>query len=388
MVVSFSPANLNAHMHHFHLPSPLSLGAKHDEIGPEESSHNSDNLIIFGNGNVAKAVLDILTSQTSSLSSIPTRNFNTIYCTYRTSCPTSLQSKNKSSISYIQFNEASKVVNECSYILVTIPPTVHEGGTYADPILDDNENLGVLDNIPSDAWIGYVSTTGVYGNHNNSWVDESSPTLCTPGSKAFAYLDIERRWKEQIDNDELFESTSIPYRRRGFVFRCAGLYGDNFSALHTVLKSGVSDDFLQKQEHEKKGRYEGLTSRVHLEDVGRAIVASMGDDIIIPPSPSHESSTINYDIVNLADSLPARRSEVMYHANQLLLNSTVTVSFKSEKAVMSERRRRRKRDRKRVMNDKMRSILNTYSGLKYPSYVEGLKSILEQNTENWQASND
>eukprot|EP00554_Chaetoceros_debilis_P002310 CAMPEP_0194081588 /NCGR_PEP_ID=MMETSP0149-20130528/7323_1 /TAXON_ID=122233 /ORGANISM="Chaetoceros debilis, Strain MM31A-1" /LENGTH=425 /DNA_ID=CAMNT_0038763527 /DNA_START=37 /DNA_END=1314 /DNA_ORIENTATION=+ len=336
----------------------------------ESSVFDGNSLLIFGNGNVANAVM----TELENMSIAPT-SFKNIFCTYRSLSRDEVnnyQIISENRITYIPFCESSKFVGLCSHILITIPPIVNNegktGNHYIDPILDCvGSNPCILDNILSDAFIGYVSTTGVYGNHNNSWVEEKSPTLCKSDSKASAYLDIENRWGEAARMGT----------RTAFIFRCAGLYGHNLSALHTVRKNGSCNLFLHRDDHVVK-ESEGTTSRVHLKDVGRAIVACMEKNKM--------ASTIN--IVNLADSCPAKRSHVMQYACELLEESKA-ISPMSEKKIKrkhgksSERRRRRNQDRKRVMNERMKEILAVYGGLSCPSYKEGLKFVLEGNIKKW-----
>ena len=255
-----------------------------------------------------------------------------------------------------------------------------------------------------------MSTTGVYGNHDGKWVNESSATLCEEGTKARAYLDIERRWMElELQNE--YRNVSI--------FRCAGLYGDRFSALHTVRKKGVVSGSVSGSvsasasasgsgsgsasgsELSNSGNgQEALTSRVHLIDVGRAIVAGMG------LKREGESESSSKGIFNLADSLPAARSEVMGYASNLLLNAGISIPSTTKEGSnpneiaqvpvsvsrpLSERRRRRSNDRKQVSNQKMLSDLlydsdSDSSGLMFPSYREGLKHVMQENLASWSES--
>ena len=136
--------------------------------------------------------------------------------------------------------------------------------------------------------------------------------------------------------------------------------------LCSVLKSGIpkpsSVDLID----------EGYTSRVHLKDVSRAIIASMKD------------TGLNGGICNLSDSLPTPRSLVMKHAGELMLNHNITVTGrKIEDSGISERKSRRNKDRKRVSNEKMKAILKDEGGLLFPSYFEGLREVLSINIDQW-----
>ena len=291
---------------------------------------------------------------------------------------------------------------------------------YMDPILDHPNPKFISSIRSSRAWIGYVSTTGVYGNHNGEWVEEdesSSPLLCCENSKAFAYLDIERRWQHldggmgegvgtgvdvHVDVEQHGEGTDW---RNVCIFRCAGLYGDDFSALHTVRKKGFQESSSSSNSNpdsnSKQKSILAYTSRVHLVDVSRAIVACMGigmgigNGVESDPQPSS-------GVFNLADSMPAPRQEVMQYAYQLLQQSNVDVGVGVDVGVdsgacagagagagartspnTSERRRRRKKDRKRVRNTKMMNLLGNLS---FPTYREGLEDVLANNLNEWKGT--
>lgn len=318
------------------------------------SDSSQGNLLIFGSGNVANQVLNSLTFNATG--SFPNRR-RKLFCTYRNELPC----HTLSGVQYVPFNDASNVVSSCSHVLITIPPVLLDSdkSSYLDPILD---NPSIMCQLPEDAWIGYVSTTGVYGNHDGAWVNESSETLCKPGTKAFAYLDIEQRWQRL---HRLFP------RRKLFIFRCAGLYGNNMSAMHTILRQGMIES--SRNNDNQMPPIESITSRVHLMDVGRAILATI------------EKTELEGGIYNLADSYPASRTEVMQYAKELLLRSNITVPVaqNNETHSKTERYRRRSSEKKIVANQKMLALLNDYGGLEFPSYREGFRQILQNNLATW-----
>lgn len=317
-------------------------------------SKSDSSLLVFGNGNVANEVLSGLASNICAVRETSIKKF---FCTFRNERPLG---EEITSVEYIPFSEAWRCVSNVTHILITIPPAMSEDmSTYSDPVLD---NASIICHLPQNVWIGYISTTGVYGNHDGALVDESSLTLCKPMTKAYAYLDVEKRW-QSLQND----SPS----RRVFIFRCAGLYGNKMSALHTVLRNGIEDELVNNIVNSQ----EVITSRVHLEDVSRAIIALM------------ENNSLQGGIYNLADSFPAARNEVMQYAKYLLSESSVIVpgrrQITSTSVNTSERKKRRTSDRKIVSNEKMQVVLSDYGGLLYPSYREGLRQILENNLGNW-----
>jgi hypothetical protein len=252
------------------------------------------------------------------------------FCTYRDERRTDEKLR---SVQYIHFSQAGNILSECTHVLITIPPILTEDlSNYSDPVLD---NPFIMENLPNDLWIGYVSTTGVYGNHKGSCVNESSPTLCRPKTKAFAYLDVEKRWQQVQRNSP---------NRRVFIFRCAGLYGDKSSALHTIMLKGIQMDVTTSN----RTLQNGITSRIHLIDASRAIISTMGN------------TQLDGGIYNLADSCPEHRSEVMNYAKHLLCEANITVpfAFQITTNTTSERNQRRVLEQKIVSNEKMLLLLD------------------------------
>jgi len=425
-------------------------------------------LFIFGNGNVAKSVVDSITNSVCG----DRFQFESIVCTVRknddtasiSSPPSSasssrrkLEDDDKILCNYVSFEDEQEVVKklkQSTHILITIPPQQqktnnsiggddHQTWNYVDPVLDhhtcnDSNDYSKHRSIYSEtivnsdvtSWIGFVSTTGVYGNHDGAGVDETSETRCKSTTKASAYLDVEQRWDNLLRNryrnrDCNDEASGGVTKKKGIamtVFRCAGLYGNKFSALHTVWKRGFTitpRDTLNDNEFPgdgtpskmvaRKERVTTTTSRIHLDDVGRAIRSSMNqttnkNDSYDEPD---ETSPHSFDIYNLADDESAPRTDVMKFANDLLHNAGYYASSPSAviergvtppsirrdssnskdggTMVVSERAKRRTTEWKRVLNFKMkRQLLEPYEGqLLFPTFRDGLKHILESNTDDW-----
>jgi len=335
-------------------------------------------LFIFGNGNVAKSITKCVLSDLDPM--LRKQSFDSVVCTVRINNNTTEQpplvpsnDDDKIVLRYVPFldeEEVVKYLKASTHVVITIPPQIIDSKNnnernYVDSVFDRYSKTLVSTNI---TWIGFVSTTGVYGNHDGAWVDESSDTKCLTGEKAMTYLTMEQRWKELVLNCK----GKIVF----VIFRCAGLYGDSFSALHTVKKKGFY----------AINKNDGVTSRIHLDDVGCAIVSSMTRCCGI----NSQSGKI-CKIYNLADDEPAPRLVVMGFAHKLLCdvgnnNSTVIQGFVGEERTttvrkMSERVQRRSRDRKQVSNAKMKQELLAPNDLKFPTFREGLKSILENNSD-------
>lgn len=221
-----------------------------------------------------------------------------------------------------------------THILSSIPP--EEAG---DPVLDvhgpDIKAVG-----PSLEWIGYLSTTGVYGDRGGGWVDETS-ALRPTGERGRRRARAEAGWLA------LWRDHGLPVH----VFRLAGIYGPGRSALDAV-RTGRARRIV------KPGQ---VFSRVHVADIVQVLRAS-----IARPDPGA--------VYNVCDDLPAPPEDVIAFACGLLgVESPPPVPF--EEAELSEMARSFYADNKRVRNARIKRELGVR--LKYPDYRAGLEALLE-----------
>lgn len=187
------------------------------------------------------------------------------------------------------------------------------------------------------AWMGYLSTTGVYGDHQGRWVQEDSE--CRPsGPRQFYRLRAEKEWREAGAN----------------IFRLAGIYGPGRSVLDSILKGTA-------QPIDKPGHVFG---RIHVADIASALKASL--------CLSEKAATYN-----LTDDEPAEPRHVIDYACALL-NLPPLPAVSLEGADLSPMARSFWRDHKRVRNDKIKRDL-AYRFI-YPTFREGLRAILAQHT--------
>ena len=229
--------------------------------------------------------------------------------------------------------EGVDALYESSHVLSTVPPL----GDGTDPVIyEHGEDLSFLREEGCAEWLGYLSSTGVYGDHNGAWVDEDTiprPTL--PRTRArFA---AERAW------DKLGGSFSLPVH----IFRLAGIYGPNRSALDTVAK--YSSDLKQCVVDDTT-----FISRVHVQDIVDVLAASMES-----PDPGL--------LLNVADDRPATRYEVVSHAAQL---SGLGLPRPQDFTLAPVSRGG---GNKRVLNARMRDLLGR--DLSYGDYRDGLGAI-------------
>jgi len=349
--------------HHRHF-----LSGEHQFDDDANNNQPNKRLLVFGLGNIGTLV-----AKMGAISQNSTSSFERVYGTTRSG----KEIANVHTIQFDSYQDIRDIIPSCTHILVTIPPFDSENATnstfvggrarrrtyFCDPVLN-NPKLRLNEIAKPKTYIGYVSSTSVYGNHDGNWVNEDSDVKCEPSSKGALYLRAENEWMDAAN--------SCGWRLH--VFRCAGLYGDGRSALHTIRKRG-----MQKEKKSTSVEVDNPTSRIHEEDAARAILSSM---LIYHEADDDETSCKRY---NLADDKPAPRSEVMAFGRELLGNSNLLPSQTPQPLPgrrPSERERRRKTDNKRVANKKMKERL-LQDGLRYPTYREGLNAILGTNKHKW-----
>lgn len=219
-----------------------------------------------------------------------------------------------------------------THLLASVPPDAS-----GDPVLAahaaDIVALGRL------RWVGYLSTTGVYGDRGGAWVDETD-ALAPSGERGRRRVAAEAQWLL------LHRAHGLPVH----IFRLAGIYGPGRSALDTVREG-------RAQRIDKPAQ---VFSRIHVVDIVQVLRASMAR-----PAPGA--------IYNVCDDDPAPPQAVIAHACELLdVPPPPLVPF--DAALLSPMARSFYDDNKRVQNRRIKEELGVR--LRYPSYKEGLKAIL------------
>ena len=213
-------------------------------------------------------------------------------------------------------------------ILSTVPPNKET----IDPVLQVYAEILLKEKFE---WIGYLSSTGVYGNHDGNWVDEN--TICSPSNeKSRIRLLAENQWLDCY----------LQYKLPIHILRLSGIYGPGRNCLEQI-KNGK--DFTIT----KKGQY---FSRIHIVDICRAIIASIN----FPTAG---------EIYNVSDDEPAPISQVQqFGASLLNKNNLKAIPF--EDADLSEQAKNFFNDNKKVSNHKIKERLNIQ--WQYPNYHVGL----------------
>lgn len=222
---------------------------------------------------------------------------------------------------------------EATHLLFSIAPDAA-----GDPVLHQAgkaiaEVAGQLD------WAGYLSTTGVYGDQQGAWVDETAPL--TPSTTRGAW-----RVRAEADWQALAQASGLPLH----IFRLAGIYGPGRGPFEKV-RNGTARRII------KPGQ---VFSRIHVEDIAEVLAAS-----IARANPGR--------IYNVCDDDPAPPEEVLSEAARLLgLPPPPAEDY--HKAEMTPMARSFYAESKRVLNDRIKTELGVR--LRYPDYRSGLGALL------------
>tara|TARA_B100000686_G_scaffold79072_1_gene85274 strand:- start:1674 stop:2606 length:933 start_codon:yes stop_codon:yes gene_type:complete len=230
-------------------------------------------------------------------------------------------------------------ISSVTHLIITIPPQYSGDIVYRKyhETIERNRNL---------KWIGYLSSTGVYGNRDGDWVDEESE-LIPSNQRNRLRIEAENNWVQ------LGKKSGIGVH----IFRAAGIYGEGRSIIETIRAR-------RARRIEKKGH---ISNRIHLEDLVSVLKAS-----IKKAGPS--------SLYNVCDDSSSSSKEAIEFACKLLKTDPPPL-LQFEQAELSEIARSFYLDNKRIRNDKMKKELNIQ--LKYPDYQAGLVAIFKSIKSNY-----
>lgn len=221
-----------------------------------------------------------------------------------------------------------EALSTTTHLLLSAPP-----GEKGDPLLAQFElaSAGALQ------WVGYLSTVGVYGDHDGAWVDEETPTK-----------PVSKRSVQRVSAEEAWRHRQAVIGFQLAIFRLAGIYGEGRSALDKV-RAGTARRII------KPGQ---VFNRIHVEDIGRVVAEAgrQGAD----------------GIFNVTDDEPCPPQDVIGHACQMLgVEPPPEVAF--DDADLSPMGRSFYGENKRVSNAK---IKQAFGPMLFPTYREGLAALI------------
>jgi nucleoside-diphosphate-sugar epimerase len=226
-------------------------------------------------------------------------------------------------------------LDTATHVLISAAPT--EKG---DPVLAALQGE-IMRRADQFEWVGYLSTTGVYGDHAGGWVDEGTPLA--PSTK---------RGQMRVDAEAAWSALGLPLH----IFRLAGIYGPGRGPFAKV-RNGTARRII------KQGQ---VFSRIHVDDIAQTLRAS-----IAQPNPGA--------IYNLCDDDPAPPEDVIAHAAHLL-GLPVPPAEDFATAEMTPMARSFYAESKMVRNDRIKTELGVK--LAFPDYRAGLAALLATETAN------
>ena len=249
---------------------------------------------------------------------------------------TSSRSENKDPNSFIFNSEKGivpneKIFNGITHVLSCIPPD-NNGN---DPVLGSLKNK--LKSLPLE-WVGYLSTTGVYGNTKGDWVSETNHPKPLQ-NRSHKRLNCEKEWIE----------SGLPVQ----IFRLPGIYGPGRSTFEAIRTNKIRVISKKNQ----------VFSRIHVADITNAIIYLL----------QNKNSLKFHQIINIADDEPCSQIDVIQYCYDLLgLQMPKPISFEDAKEKLSPIAQSFWMENRRVSNKLLCETLG-YK-LIYKNYKIGLKN--------------
>lgn len=229
--------------------------------------------------------------------------------------------------------DLTPALNTATHLLISAGPS--DAG---DPVLNELRHE-IEARREQFEWVGYLSTTGVYGDQSGDWVDETTPL--TPSTK---------RGQLRVNAEADWQSLDLPLH----IFRLAGIYGPGRGPFAKV-RNGTARRII------KEGQ---VFSRIHVADIAQVLKASIDQ-------PNAGA------IYNLCDNDPAPPEDVIGYAAELL-NLPIPPAQDFETADMTPMARSFYAESKKVRNDRIKDELGV--DLIYPDYRAGLQALLAAET--------
>ncbi len=249
---------------------------------------------------------------------------------------TSSRSEKQYPESFLFNSESNKEPNEkifdgTTHILSCIPPDKNGN----DPVLKILKNK--LKSLPLE-WVGYLSTTGVYGNTQGNWVSE----IDQPNP-------FQKRSQKRLNCEKEWIASGLPVQ----IFRLPGIYGPGRSTFEAIKNKKIR--IISKKNQ--------VFSRIHVADITNAIIYLL----------QNKNSLKFHQIINIADDEPCSQMEVIQYCYDLLsLKMPKPILFEDAKKELSPIAQSFWMENRRVSNKLLCETLG-YE-LIYKNYKIGLKN--------------
>ena len=298
-------------------------------------------------------------------------------------------------------DDGAAALRDATHVLVSVPPTERETSEHnredtlsIDPVLADAACVAALERSGAEeneiAWLAYLSSTGVYGDHAGKFVDETSP--CAPTTaKTRARLDAEQSWAAF--------ATLLGFPLR--VFRLGGVYGPRRSLLDAAARANGSETSTstststsasastRPNASRSSSRFSrAFVARCHVRDVVAILCASMSqaDDERRKTNEAFDSGggpnavkVPDIRTYNAADDAPAPRAVALAFAAALLKTDVdvrnETELTKENEPSVTKNKIKNDRGEKRVRNDRAKTELGV--AFAFPTYKEGLAAVAD-----------
>ena len=227
-----------------------------------------------------------------------------------------------------------------THLIVSVAPD--RQAPFNDPVLSLLQQLPA-ESMPAIRWIGYLSTIGVYGNHDGRWVDEH--TLCTSTQqRSLMRKEAELRWREF----GTFKQVPVS------ILRLSGIYGPKRNAVEDALV-GRARMLIKPYQ---------VFNRIHVDDLVKAAL---------------NAARLEHDgVLNITDDNPAAPQDVIRFAHSLV-GKRPPVAQDFDTALISDMARSFYSENKRVLNTASKRILNFE--YQYPNYRLGLSEIWKTHSD-------
>lgn len=236
---------------------------------------------------------------------------------------------------------------DTTHLIISIAPprdeNTHTDALYTDPVLNALSTAPLTTLAPKLEWTGYLSTVGVYGNHNGAWVTETT-TPAPVSARSRQRLRAEKEWLA------LGAEENLPVS----IFRLSGIYGKGRNALRSAT-NGKTRRLI------KKGQ---VFNRIHVADIAAALLLAARKKIT--------------GLYNITDNEPAPPQDVVTFAHDLTVTEPPE-PLDFETADITPMARSFYGENKRVSNTKSKNELGMiYS---YPDYRRALTRMWDE--DNW-----